>query len=594
MTNYKTDTRDGMQIDWDVPIVMDDGLTLRADVYRPIVDGRYPAIVSYGPYGKGLAFQEGYKSAWEIMARDYPDAVSGTTNKYQNWEVVDPEKWVPDGYVCVRVDSRGAGRSPGYLDHNNSRENRDFYNCIEWAAQQPWCTGRIGLNGISYYASSQWRAAALQPPHLAAICVWEGWADYYRDGSRHGGIACTFRKNWQEMQVVTVQHGRGERGPKSSVTGVPVCGDETLSEEELKAKRGDMWGNVLSRPLIDEYYRERTADLTKVTVPLLSAANWGGQGLHTRGNFEGFLGAASQQKWLEVHGGSHWAPFYTDYGVKLQKRFFDYFLKGIDNVQKRFFDYFLKGIDNGWDQQPRVQLQVRHVDKFVERHETEWPLARTRWTRYYLDLAERMLLTESRRASDKVEYEALGPGLTFYTPPLKRDTEITGPSALKLFLSSSTRDADVFAVLRVFAPDGREVVFQGALDPHTPVAQGWLRASHRKLDTERTLPYRPFHTHDELQPLTPGEPVELDVEIWPTSIVVPAGYRVALTIRGKDYEYDGPGATLSNMKNVMRGCGPFVHDEPADRPEEIFGGTVRLHSAPTQQPYILLPIIPEA
>jgi len=577
MSEIRSEIRDGMRIDWDVPIAMDDGLTLRADVYRPIGESRYPAIVSYGPYGKGLAFQDGYKTAWEIMARDYPDAVSGSTNQYQNWEVVDPEKWVADGYACVRVDSRGAGRSPGYLDHNNARENRDFHDCIEWAAAQPWCSGKIGLNGISYYASSQWRAAALQPPHLAAICVWEGWSDYYRDGARHGGIACTFRKNWQEMQVVTVQHGRGERGPRSRVTGDLVCGDETLSDEQLKQNRGDMWGNIMSRPLIDDYYRERTADLTKVRVPLLSAANWGGQGLHTRGNFEGYARAASTQKWLEVHGGSHWAPFYTDYGVKLQKR---------------FFDHFLKGLDNGWDKQPQVQLQVRHVDKFVERHEQEWPLKRTAWTRFYLDLSERTLTMKPRGASDKVEYEALGNGLTFYTQQLKEDTEITGPSTLKLFLSSSTTDADVFAILRVFAPDGREVVFQGALDPHTPVAQGWLRASHRKLDPERTLPYRPYHTHDEIQPLAPGVPVELDVEIWPTCIVVPAGYRLALSIRGKDYEYDGPGATLSNMKNVMRGCGPFVHDDPADRPAEIFGGKVTLHSSATQQPYLLLPIIP--
>ena len=577
MSTHKTEIRDGMTIDWDVPIVMDDGLILLADVYRPIAEGRYPAIVSYGPYGKGLAFQDGYKTAWEIMAREFPDAVAGTSNQYQNWEVVDPEKWVPDGYVCVRIDSRGAGRSKGYLDHNGARENRDFYNCIEWTAAQPWCSGKVGLNGISYYASSQWRAAALQPPHLAAICVWEGWADYYRDGSRHGGIACTFRKNWQEMQVVTVQHGRGERGPKSRVTGELVCGDETLSDEELQRNRADMWGNVISRPLIDDYYRERTADLSKVTVPLLSAANWGGQGLHTRGNFEGYSRAGSKEKWLEVHGGSHWAPFYTDYGVGLQKR---------------FFDHFLKGEHNGWNRQPRVQLQIRHIDKFVERQENEWPLARTEWTRYYLDLSERTLTTSPRRASDKVEYEAMGNGLTFSTPPLKHATEITGPSALKLFVSSSTTDADVFAVLRVFDRDGREVVFQGALDPHTPVAQGWLRASHRKLDPEQSLPHRPYHTHDEEQPLTPGKAVELDIEIWPTCIVVPAGHRIALTIRGKDYEYDGPGATLSNMKNVMRGCGPFVHDDPSDRPEKVFGGKVTLRSNAAQLPYVLLPIIP--
>jgi predicted acyl esterase len=577
MTTPNTQTRDGMRIDWDVPIEMDDGLTLRADIFRPVAEGRYPVLVSYGPYGKGLAFQDGYKTAWEIMARDFPDTVAGSTNKYQNWEVADPEKWVPDGYVCIRVDSRGAGRSPGYLDHNNARENRDFYLCIEWVAKQPWCNGKVGLNGISYYAASQWRAAALQPPHLAAICVWEGWADYYRDGARHGGIACTFRKNWQEMQVVTVQHGRGERGPRSRVTGELVCGDETLSDEELRRNRADMWANILSCPVVDDYYRERTADLSKVEVPLLSAANWGGQGLHTRGNFEGYSRAASRQKWLEVHGGSHWAPFYTDYGVKLQKR---------------FFDFFLKDEKNGWDREPRVRLQVRHVDRFVERHENEWPLARTQWTRYYLDLAKRSLSADTPAGTASVEYDARGDGVTFHTQPLARETEITGPSALKLFLSSSTRDADVFAVLRVFAPDGKEVVFQGALDPHTPVGQGWLRASHRKLDLALSLPYRPYHTHDEPQPLTPGQKVELDVEIWPTCIVVPAGYRIALTIRGKDYEHEGEAATLSNMKNPMRGCGPFVHDDPQDRPADVFGGKVTLHAGGAQQPYVLLPIIP--
>src|SRR5688500_13973421 len=160
---YKSEVRDGMRIDWDVPVTMDDGIVLRADVFRPVAEGQYPALVSYGPNGKGLAFQEGYKTAWEIMVKENPDAVSGTSNRYQNWEVADPEKWVPDGYACVRVDSRGAGRSPGYLDHNNARENKDFHDCIEWTAAQPWCHGKVGLNGISYYAANQWRAAAAAP-----------------------------------------------------------------------------------------------------------------------------------------------------------------------------------------------------------------------------------------------------------------------------------------------------------------------------------------------------------------------------------------------------------------------------------------------
>jgi predicted acyl esterase len=571
-------TRDGMRIDWDVPIAMDDGLELRADVFRPIVDGRYPAILSYGPYGKGLAFQDGYKTAWEIMAREHPDAVSGTSNKYANWETVDPEKWVPGGYAVVRIDSRGAGRSPGYLCHNNAREHRDLYLCIEWTAAQPWCSGKVGMNGISYYAANQWRAAALQPPHLAAICVWEGWADGYRDANRHGGIICTFRKNWQDMQVKTVQHGVGERGAKSRVTGELACGPVTLPEEELARNREDMWAELLSRPLDGPYYRERSADLSRVVVPLLSAANWGGQGLHTRGNFEGFVQAASEQKWLEVHGGSHWAPFYTDYGVALQKR---------------FFDHFLKGLDNGWARQPRVQLQVRHPgEKFVLRHEDEWPLARTQWTRFYLDPRGMRLASTPLETEHSIIYDAMGDGVTFSTAPLERETEITGPSALKLFVSSSTRDADLFVVLRVFDPQGKEVVFQGALDPHTPIGQGWLRASHRKLDARRSLPYRPYHTHDEPQPLRPGEVVELDIEIWPTCIVAPAGYRIALTVRGKDYEYEGAAATLSNMKNPMHGCGPFVHDDPTDRPPEVFGGKVTLHCGASRQAALLLPVVP--
>jgi predicted acyl esterase len=575
---YKSEVRDGMRIDWDVPIAMDDGIVLRADVFRPIADGHYPVIMSYGPYGKGVAFQEGYKTAWDIMCRENPDAVSGTSNLYANWEVVDPEKWVPDGYVCLRVDSRGAGRSPGYLCHNNDREQKDYHDCIEWAAQQPWSSGKVGLNGISYYAANEWRAAAMQPPHLAAICVWEGWHDNYRDGNRHGGILCTFRKNWQDMQVKTVQHGVGENGRKSPITGEWACGPDTLTSQQLIDNRENMAQQLLDRELDGPYYRERSADLTRVKVPLLSAGNWGGHGLHLRGNLEGYVGAASTQKWLEMHGGSHWAPFYTDYGVLMQKK---------------FFDFFLKGADNGWDKEPRIRLQIRHPgEKFVERHETEWPLARTQWTHFYLNPKGMLLSNTPVNAESAVTYDATGDGVTFSTPPMTQDTEITGPSALKIFLSSATVDADVFAVLRVFDPQGTEVVFQGALDPHSPISLGWLRASHRKIDGARSLPYRPFHVHNEKEPLEPGKVVELDVEIWPTCIVVPKGYTLALTLRGKDYEWDGPSATLSNMKHPMRGCGPFVHDDADDRPPSIFGGKVTLHFGTGQLSRLLLPVIP--
>lgn len=580
MVEQVSETRDSMRIDWDVPIEMDDGLVLRADVFRPIDETPCPVILSYGPYAKGLAFQEGYPSAWEIMTSQHPDVEAGSSNKYQNWEVVDPEKWVPDGYVCVRVDSRGCGNSPGYVDHFSPRETADFAQCIEWAATQGWSNGKVGLNGISYYGINQWQVASTRPKHLTAMCIWEGAADWYRDMTFHGGLLSTFWANWYDMQVKTVQYGLGERGPKNPVTGVPACGDVTLSEEELAANRADFGDEIRSHPFDDEYHRVRSAHWDKIDVPFLSAANWGGQGLHPRGNFEGYMRAASSQKWLEAHGLEHWTEFYTDYGVQLQKK---------------FFAHFLKGEDNGWDKQPRVKLQVRHVDKFVERDEEDWPIPRTQWTRLYLVPDGETLSETAPSAEGELSFEAQGEGLTFLTEPLDAEMEVTGPSALKLRVSSSTADADIFAVLRVFDPDGKEVVFQGAIDPHTPIAQGWLRASHRKLDDALSLPYRPYHTHDEHQPLTPGEPVDLDVELWPTSIVVPKGYRIGLSVRGKDYEYaKKTGIRLSNFKNEMRGSGPFLHDDPVNRPAELYDGTTTLHFSADSQPYLLLPVVPSA
>jgi predicted acyl esterase len=238
---------------------------------------------------------------------------------------------------------------------------------------------------------------------------------------------------------------------------------------------------------------------------------------------------------------------------------------------------------------------VRHPgERFVERFENEWPLARTSWQKVHLsDLSE---LKPSKSVAEKqLSFDASGDGLTFLTEPTKTDTEITGPIGARLAISSSTVDADLFLVVRVFTPDMKEVTFQGALDPHTPIAQGWLRASHRKLDPNKSLPYRPWHTHDEKQPLEPGQIYQVDIEIWPTCIVIPKGYRLALSVRGKDYVYPGgSGGRLSNMKNEFTGCGPFLHDDENDRPPEVFGGTTTIHIGEGHENYVLLPYIPAA
>jgi predicted acyl esterase len=189
-----------------------------------------------------------------------------------------------------------------------------------------------------------------------------------------------------------------------------------------------------------------------------------------------------------------------------------------------------------------------------------------------------------------VSFDALGKPLTFLSPPLESETEITGPLAAKLFASTSTTDMDLFVTFQAFSPEGKEVEFQGTVDPHTPLAQGWLRASHRKLDLKRSLPYRPYHSHDETLPVKPNEIYELDVEIWPTNIILPAGFRLALQISGKDFEREM--VQNPNEPWVARGSGPWLHTHPDDRPEVVFGGRTTIYTGGKTGSRILLPIIP--
>ena len=529
-----------------------------------------------GPYGKGVRYQEGYAPLWEWLIKKHWEILDRSSGNLMAWETVDPEVWVPAGYAVIRVDSRGAGRSPGTLDVWSARETQDLYECIEWAGTQPWSSGKVGLCGISYYAMNQWHVAPLHPPHLAAMVAWEGANDYYREITRHGGILSNvFWEVWYPKQVLSVQHGKGSNGFFDPWIGDWASGPETVTESELKEKRADNLAENRRHFLEDDYHRSRTPDLTKIQVPFISAANWGGFGLHERGNFEAFTESASKQKWLEVHGGRHEEAFYLPYAVQMQMR---------------FFDHFLKGEDNGWNNEAPVQLWIRYVDHYELRREGEWPLARTLWTKMYLDADTKTLSPDEPSKQTRCQFDALGDGVTFLASPFNKATEITGPLASKLFVSSSTTDADLFLTLRGFDPQLNEIDFQGTLDPRTPLAQGWLRASHRKLDPARSKPYRPYHTHDEVQPLKPGEVYELDVEIWPTCIVLPPGYRIGLTVQGKDFERKASEGSFHGVP--YRGSGAFLHNDPQDRPRSVFGGRTEIHTGGSAKSFVLLPIIP--
>lgn len=551
-----------MRIEKNVAVPVADGALLRANLYRPDAPGRFPVIMAHGVYGKDVHFADAFSAQWAKLNEIYPDiAREGSSGRYLRWETVDPERWVPDGYVVIQVDARGSGMSPGYLDPFSPTEIRDYYDAIEWAARQPWSNGKVGLAGVSYYAMTQWLVAALQPPSLAAIMPWEGAADHYRDANFHGGIlSSTFFSAWWPRQILPNQHGNAATSHRDRETGERTTGP-ALSEAMLAGNRSRYAEEVPAHPLDDAWHRARTPDLSRIMVPLLSAANWGGPGLHLRGNIEGFLGAASRQKWLSLHVGTHYESFYLPQYVAMQKR---------------FFAHFLKGEHNGWEREAPVQVTVRRVVGTMHRAEHVYPLARTRWTRLHLDAGARTLQAQAGDSA-RATYATLGEGVHFTSAPYEVETEYTGPLLLRVHVASSSTDLDLFATLRLLDPTGKEVFFVGAHEP-VPVARGWLRASHRKTDPARTTPYRPYRRHDVVEQLTPGEIYALDVEIWPTSIVVPCGYRLILTVAGRDFEVPGhPGRLL--------------HNDPRDRGAE-FDAEATLLTGGAHDSYLLMPFIP--
>jgi len=559
----------GVVFEYNRGVAMSDGNTLRINVFRPEAPGRYPVIVTHGLYGKDVAWQtaEPYRDAWQKVSAKVPDLCTASTCAFMRWEMPDPERWVPAGYVVIHADSRGSGKTAGYLDPLGARETQDYKELIEWAASQPWSTGKVGLLGISYYAINQWQVAALQPKGLAAIIPWEGSLDSYREMSYHGGIASTmFTKMWTAGQVLPNQHGNGNSAFRDAVTGGPAVG-EAISQAALESSRTPLLNDTLARPFDGTYYAQRSPNLSRISIPTLSAGNWAGAGLHLRGNIEGFKGIASKDKWLRLHSGDHFSAFYRNF-----------------ELQKSFFDRFLKGDSSAFKNEPPVVVTVRNpVEGNKVRGETAWPLPDTRFERWYLQADNLSLNATQPGGATTVSYQATSDGVTFKLPASSVPREFTGPLMARLWVSSSTADADLFVTLRLLDPNGKDVTFEGANAPAVPVAQGWLRLSHRELNTEKSQLGRPYHSHVQPMHVEPGEPYAADVEIWPTSVVVPPGYTLALTVQGQDFAFP------HLATGVFRGSAPFMHE---GRDAKLFAGQQTLHTGGKYDSYLLLPAIP--
>ncbi|KAI0131924.1 Alpha/Beta hydrolase protein [Xylariales sp. AK1849] len=553
------------------------GTVIRANVYRPKAPGKYPVLCTYGPYGKDIPYADFHPKSYADVNPKHKTTDSG-------WEVPDPLYWTSHGYAIVRADERGTGQSPGVLDTMSRGTSECFVDVIEWAAEQEWSSGKVGLLGISYYAGTQWRVAARHPKGLAAIIPWEGMSDYYRDRVRHGGILSnTFVARWWNRQVITNQYGLAGKVARN-------WGDDTLegdlSPDVLLQNRRNQTIDTAAHVYRDEeYFVSKDFNLEDIQVPLLSVANWGGISLHLRGNIQGFRFAGSRFKFLRCITGRHDLPFFYDHEVELQRSFLNAFLKGED--------------DRGWTvpgKVPAVDLCLRQGEPqynnaedelrtFPRRCENEWPIARTDYQKWHLG-ADKSLSTSTSSAVGTISYGAPSGSVQFKTAPFEKVIEITGHPTLRISLSLSSRDdsapteMDVFVTLRHRNAKGDEVFYTGTSGDATPVVKGWLRASLRVTDTTHPqhtdyCPHRNYYSTD-VQEVKVGETYTMDIELWPTNVVINTGGKLVLEVASSD----------------TQGAGFFEHNDAKDRNPEKLAGWNNIHIGAGLDNYLTLPVIP--
>ncbi|KAJ6086149.1 hypothetical protein N7486_010430 [Penicillium sp. IBT 16267x] len=566
-----------------VSVPVTGGRVIRCNIYHPKAAGKYPVLMTYGSYGKDVPYESFHPASFAEVNPDHK-------SEHSAWETPFPAYWTAHGYIVIRADELGLGQSPGLMDVLSATTVDSFFELIEWASVQEWSTGKIGLLGVSYYAAMQWQVAARNPKGLAAFVAWEGFSDFYRDASRHGGILSNaFLQTWYKRQVLSNQYGLPGRASRN---WGPDTVEGDLSSEELTQNSVDTLKQLqLARFRDDERFSSCNFDLEGVTVPLLSVANWGGYLLHLRGNVEGFTWASSEFKYLRFITGRHDLPFYYADEVEIQRNFLDAFLKDEDRV--------------GWSVKhavPAVDLVLRKGDVgfnnpegealFPRRREHEWPIARTTYVPFFLGPDHQMSERKASSSPKKIGYRALGSlcnpeSISFQSPPFQSETEVTGHIVAHLNVSVSKdpwgpvpSDIDIFITLRHFSASEKEIFYTGTVGDAAPVAKGSLRVSLRKVNSTHRhhrsyLPYREY-TSSEAQLVLPNEVYAVDIEMWPTNVVVQPGETLVFEVSSGD----------------TQGTGIFEHSDPVDRSPDVFQGMNFIHFGPRYVNSVTLPIIP--
>ena len=566
----------------DVRIPLRDGSYVCADIFRPAGDSQYPVIMSLGFYGKSF-YHECICNAEVALAKEALEDryFSGNPDglQYENHESVDASVWVPEGYICIRVDARGVCKSPGRQAPFSVQEAEDYYDAIEWAGVQSWSNGNVGLWGMSYLAMAQHNVASLQPPHLKAMIAQGTDADIYNEALYGGGIFGEGFWNWW-WKAWTANNFCGER------------------------RETDWMARVLATPFNDPAaYGPRgsifmRSALEKATAPVWIVGPQIGAVIHQLGSSETFIHStgAKAKKFDFIDA---WFPNCYDGATVAEHR--------------RWFDHWLKGIDNGVTNEAPVRIQLRTGNgAYRLLLENEWPIARTTYRRWFLDASLSEWQGDGRRTDLRritqgwpnveasASYDAhlelgqpmlspMGPvggtprwqtGISFVSDPMVEDMALVGYMKAGLWVSSTSSDMDVFVSLRVLDEQGREIRYDAAIHPAhplhaAPVGHGLLKVSHRKLDDKRSTDYWPTHTHLEADhaPLTNGEVVAIELGLNPSTAMIPKGCRLRVDIQ----PYAPAGAPTR------------AYDESYHA-----GAVNAVYTGPNHPSYIQLPIIPRS
>lgn len=521
-----------MRIEEDIFVPMRDGECLCCDIYRPDAEGKFPALLSYTSYGKDLQ---------KLPCPPHPsDYVRGTGGH----EAGMSEYFVPRGYVHIIVEARGIGKSGGQDVDAEQKGNADGYDIVEWIAKQPWCNGNVGMLGMSGFALIQYNVAFLNPPHLKAIFLFEAFTDVYRHSYYHGGILSYYfllhlqnlfpsrlaesessREFSKEQLESIIQDLRNNE----DIRGVPYLYILTMAPH-----KNPRLFDALTHPYDGPFYQVRSAytKFDRIKVPCYFLSRWNGWAVHLPGAFDGYMNVNTPKKLMITttdNIGGFDRPWHEHHDVVL-----------------RWYDHWLKGVDTGVMNEPPIRILVQGINEW--RYEGEWPLARTKWTKFYLrgggvlsqvppsnnESPTSFTNTPWAQQSDPI------PSVKYMTKPLSEDVEVTGPSALYFYASLSSQDANWFITIKDIDIDGLEKV----------VSKGWLRASHRELDESKSKPYKPFHPHTRSLPIEPGKVYDYLIDIRETSNVFKTGHRIQLEIAGED-RLEGIWYHLPNMRETQ-------------------------------------------